>query len=498
MVTVIHAIAAVSRPVAGYVLSTMQVVLLGALFYGKERATPLQHTLMNKLPKDVRTAMKMLHLVPDIVTYACCRKCFAIYEADESNPRDPFPRLCTHKHTSSSEPCNEPLVFEKTVAAVCPGGAKHSQWWPFRTYPYRSFRQWVAEFLLRPGIEKHVTNSWKAPKSPNKWSDTMEAPGVRSFLGPNNKTPFSVQVNGECHLIFSLFVDWFNPHGNKAAGKSHSIGAVYLACMNLPTHLRYRPENIYLAAIIPGPNEPNTDQLNHLIRPIVDELVVMWNPGLRLERTADMPGGRVVRVAVIPLVCDLPAVRKTSGFASYSAFHFCNFCQLLSTDMNNVDRETWPPAYSWVEHLEYAYAWRDAPNAAVRKTIFDDRGLRWSELLRLPYWDPTRYVLVDAMHNLFLGEFRHHCIRVWGFKTAEQRSKVSRSAPHSPSQQEEQLRRIRRGLGAMSAATIARARRDYLIAVAQFNGMAINPNSTKIELSKTMVEWVSCPSRSSS
>ena len=43
--------------------------------------------------------------------------------------------------------------------------------------------------------------------------------------------------------------------------------------------------------------------------------------------------------------------------------------------------------------------------------IFKETGVRWSELLRLLYWDPTRFLAIDGMHNLLLGltqfQFRH-------------------------------------------------------------------------------------------
>ncbi|RPD78431.1 hypothetical protein L226DRAFT_427821, partial [Lentinus tigrinus ALCF2SS1-7] len=176
---------------------------------------------------------------------------------------------------------------------------------PFRTYPTRDLENWIAEFLLRAGLEDHIINSWKKPKDPRKWKDVMEAPAIRNFIGPDGKTLFSVHGAGEIHLVFSLFVDWFNPRGNKQAGKSHSIGAIYLICLNLPPDIRYRPENVFLAGIIPGPNEPSNHQLNHLLRPLVDQLLVLWNPGIYLAETATRSGGRRVRAAVIPLVCDL-------------------------------------------------------------------------------------------------------------------------------------------------------------------------------------------------
>jgi hypothetical protein len=35
-------------------------------------------------------------------------------------------------------------------------------------------------------------------------------------------------------------------------------------------------------------------------------------------------------------------------------------------------------------------------------------GYKWTEFLRLPYFDATRFVTIDAMHCLFLGELNEH------------------------------------------------------------------------------------------
>jgi hypothetical protein len=42
------------------------------------------------------------------------------------------------------------------------------------------------------------------------------------------------------------------------------------------------------------------------------------------------------------------------------------------------------------------------------------RGIRWSELLRLPYFDLSRCIMVDSMHNLFLGLIKTHFCGVLG------------------------------------------------------------------------------------
>ncbi|KIJ10610.1 hypothetical protein PAXINDRAFT_16444 [Paxillus involutus ATCC 200175] len=60
------------------------------------------------------------------------------------------------------------------------------------------------------------------------------------------------------------------------------------------------------------------------------------------------------------------------------------------------------------ECLGAAQHWRDAVTKKERENIFKETGIRWSELLRLPYWDPTRSMVVDGMHNLFLRLVQFH------------------------------------------------------------------------------------------
>ena len=74
------------------------------------------------------------------------------------------------------------------------------------------------------------------------------------------------------------------------------------------------------------------------------------------------------------------------------------------------------------EHIAAAEAWRDAPSKTARNKLSKANGVRWSELLYLSYWDPTRFAIIDGMHNLFLGLVRYHFREIIGTEWKESRN----------------------------------------------------------------------------
>ncbi|KAJ7148294.1 hypothetical protein C8R46DRAFT_872991, partial [Mycena filopes] len=60
-------------------------------------------------------------------------------------------------------------------------------------------------------------------------------------------------------------------------------------------------------------------------------------------------------------------------------------------------RRTGAECRKWMER------YRTAPTQAQAQRYFNETGLRWTEFLRLPYFDVSRMIVVDCMHNLFLG-----------------------------------------------------------------------------------------------
>ncbi|KAJ8457610.1 hypothetical protein ONZ51_g11431 [Trametes cubensis] len=489
MTCMLHAVHSVNHLDSHYVLATLRVLLFGAfMFCNKARQssiTPSQQAILQSMPVDVRTVLKRLGIDPDFVRYACCPRCFQTYAPHPSRPDDSYPHNCDFSETDKPK-CGQPLVVRKVLAPSRKGDAPRVVYSPIKPMPYRSFSSWLASLFSRPELEPILVDSWdRAAPQTSTWTDIFHSPMIRNFIGPLGQL-FSKQPAGSCHLVFSLFIDWFNPFGNKKAGKSHSVGVIYLACLNLPPHLRFRPENIYLAAIIPGPKEPSLHQLNHLMRPLVNELMTFWTRGLYLKRTALRFFGLLLRIAVIPLVCDLPALRKTAGFAGHSSKHFCSFCRLRKQHINDLCRP-WPTR-SADEHRQLADEWLKASSEAERNAVFEEHGIRWSELLRLPYWDPLRFPVVDAMHCLFLGNLRHHCRDVWGIDVKD-KSTSQKVKPHTPDEQRLWLNRLAAALQKKSRSALSGIRKGYLAAVAQVNDIVPEARLTKKDYIASLLKW---------
>ena len=253
-----------------------------------------------------------------------------------------------------------------------------------------------------------MDQAWKSNCAhDSELKDIFDGEILREFRGPDGNH-FSAG-GGEGRYAFSLCVDYFNPLGNKQAGKKKSVGMVSLVCLNLSPELRYKPENMYLYGVIPGPNEPPLDCLNHYLQYLVDELEDFWDPGVQFTRTHKCYYGRVVRCAVACLVCDLLAARKTAGFGSIKHTQMCAFCHCTrhSHGLGDTNVHTWKHRTN-EEYCRDAEHYANAQDSKERKDMFTKTGIQYSELLCLKYFDPSCFVVVDAMHYLFLSLVQEH------------------------------------------------------------------------------------------
>ncbi|PBK83649.1 hypothetical protein ARMGADRAFT_944798, partial [Armillaria gallica] len=66
-------------------------------------------------------------------------------------------------------------------------------------------------------------------------------------------------------------------------------------------------------------------------------------------------------------------------------------------------------------------------NSATEK-LFNKSGIRWSPLYLLPYFDLSCMIIIDSMHNLFLGLLKEHFRRILGFCVKTKRDKAMSGA----------------------------------------------------------------------
>lgn len=109
-----------------------------------------------------------------------------------------------------------------------------------------------------------------------------------------------------------LNVDWCQPFKHI----NYSCGVIYMVLANLPSEERFKPENVMIVGVIPGPSEPKGN-MNTFLKPIVNELLDLWN-GVTIKSIPGV-GTLKIKVALLALCCDIPAARKCGGFAGHSA-----------------------------------------------------------------------------------------------------------------------------------------------------------------------------------
>jgi len=408
----LHLLCGLSVEDCSFLLPSIELIVgLSADYIGSN-----EH-LLRTFPRDIRTVKKALQLAPVVTPFVSCSKCFALYSQDEDTPA-----TCLYRETISSDQCGQALVTFKRV-----GNQTRTVF--IREYLHQSLKSWLGTLLCRPGMEDIIDRDVLAENKDGAISDIFGGTVLREFIGPDGLS-FLPSKGPEGRYVFGLSVDAFNPFLNKQAGKKASSTAIYMVCLNLPPSIRYKAENMYLAGIIPGPREPSLTQINHLLEPLVEELLEFWTPGVWFNRTPRWEHGRIIKAALVPLVCDLKAARQVMGHGSHSARKFCSICQLPRDEIDVTDKSKLV-AISSTEYRRRAVKWKDAVSQSQRDKVFKKYGVRWSVLLRLPYWDPPRFTVVDTMHTVLLGHLHRHCSILWKMNPTRSDNPGGRSYPSS-------------------------------------------------------------------
>ncbi|MBW0477734.1 hypothetical protein O181_017449 [Austropuccinia psidii MF-1] len=274
---------------------------------------------------------------------------------------------------------------------------------PTKHFIYQPFKNWLARFLQRAGIMEilHQHQQSQTPKGSPK-CDIWDGLVWRHFTGTRNIHDLQfISIPGV--FAFSIFVDWFNTHGKST--RLASIGPIILICLNLTRSERLKPENVYVAGIIPGPKDPNALQLNYLLMPLIKDLKEVWQ-GYHFSPSSTGSSGSLIRVAILTAIADVVAMHKLTGFISHSGIHFCNFSTIHKAQIEEIG-----PQFHYMRscrnHKSTIAKWvGEYPKQ--RQAIFSEYGVQYSISEDLPYWDATTMVNIDIMHNLILGILKDH------------------------------------------------------------------------------------------
>ena len=368
----------------------------------------IQRNVLSQIPTSLYSALSSFDIESVMVVYAVCPSCNYTHKPSQ----DPISTLTVYPAT-----CQNQLLTDNgrqpCGAAILDG--RHFR--PLKPYTVPSFRDYLARLLTRRHIEdlcdQACDDAYATLSETGDMRNVFRAEFLKIFKGP---IPNELFVNrcGNVRLGFVIHVDFFNPNGVRERGNHDSIGVISLALLNLPETLRYQPENMYMC-IIPGPREPQRDEINHFTRPIIDEFDIGWERGFHVSSTASSPdNGRDVDIAIILSLNDLPAARKVSGNCGHGSVFVCTRCKLHGREQVydvNFDSTGWSLRDSKVLR-QNAERWRDATTIQERNQIFESHGVRWSEFWRLPYWDQTHMLVVDPMHCLLEGLVHYHCRNV--------------------------------------------------------------------------------------
>jgi Transposase family tnp2 len=421
VVAIMLVISGVSENACGFLLTGFSLVTELCLSHTGP-LTPQSTRLLRSIGVDSRRVIKALQLTPNAHSYVCCPKCFACYlHTSETS----YPTACTFKKTPSSAECGRRLRKSRTIR-----GVEHS--FPVRRFIYHDFKEWLGEMLCRPGMEDLLDRN-VSPQKDGVMRDIWDGPELHQLLGADGKTfiHHDLSDSSEGRYVFSFCMDGFNPFQLKQAGKKASVVAMYMICLNLPPDERYKIENMFLIGIIPGPHEPRMEEINHFLSPLVDDLLDSYYHGTWYSRTRNYSHGRYARSVLVPIICDTPASRQVTGRTSATSTRFCPYCPLLSSEINNLDPSSWG-LYNDDDHRAHAMMWLQAETLDEREKIFKSHGVRYSELLRLPYWSPIRHTVVDSMHTFFLILFKRHCSEIWGMDAKFQDGDGTTTDPVQP------------------------------------------------------------------
>ena len=361
-----------------------------------------QKAALFDIPESVPALEARFNLDIESVCYAVCPKCAFTHPPShftgDDNPV--YPKICSERATLLADPCGALLLEDGK---------------PIKSFEYYPFLDWFGRFITLPNIEAY------GDRFCDDIAEREDAPPDKSEVSHGNFLYHLKDGDGQLFVadrgeegrwLFLLHGDFFNIEGNHIRGKASSTGVMALTCLNLPLDIRNDPAYIYIPGIIQGPCEPNAKDAEHrhYLRPLITDLEAAYSRGLQPYSRGLQPcqldspsiSKRVFLIAIAAVLMDFKAARPFAGLLDVTSHIFCFLCQCWhKVHLGRTDCKVWDTVDDTFLK-KGAEMWRNATDVNERKFAETFYGTRYSELWRLPYWQPSKQLLVDPMHTIYL------------------------------------------------------------------------------------------------
>ncbi|KAK7013530.1 hypothetical protein R3P38DRAFT_2415912, partial [Favolaschia claudopus] len=245
----------------------------------------------NNVPITLATAFKKLGLNEEFEIRAICPSCRRAY------PENSSPNLqCSH--------CDIPLFKDPPARTTAPSlldstrPKPDSKPRPVLQGPYLPLSTQLVEFLNREGNEAACESYLTRKRVPGKMSDIQDGEICQTLKGSDGRKFFDTAADrpnpDELRIGLSNGRLRFSFTRTNDAG-THSTGAASFCVTGLPAHKRYRPRNLLLTHLGPGPHEETCDQFQRTMASTVTELLMLYDKGIVAE-TPKFPNGKSVEI----------------------------------------------------------------------------------------------------------------------------------------------------------------------------------------------------------
>ncbi|KAF8483160.1 hypothetical protein JB92DRAFT_1637824 [Gautieria morchelliformis] len=265
LVAFLHTSHHVSFCACGLILFTMRsiFVALGMI--------PLE----DSMPTTLQTSLKHLSLEDRFSIYVLCSQCNC-FNGVWPNPDATAADLCTL--------CASGLYTGVTNFEVSQFFTRKrtTNFKPKLSTPFQSLSSLLSNFLSRAGMEEAVEQWRSNPRQEGVYKEIMDGRIWNTMRGPDGKLFFAHNLEtNELRIGLTLSLDWFGISRSES-GPHHSSGVLSFCVANLPDHLRYRPQNLLVCSLPPGPREVTAKQLQQLLLLVVDDLLRLYNEGIMI------------------------------------------------------------------------------------------------------------------------------------------------------------------------------------------------------------------------